>query len=93
MCPIDPSPHGQEILHQLPEDKFLQASNAGKDHAGSDQVVTAEDAAGPDIAHRPGLPVHPEQMAADMEDEEEDPVVDSGPGIADGVHPPSRERG
>ncbi|HSV46497.1 MAG TPA: hypothetical protein VLJ58_11995 [Ramlibacter sp.] len=38
----------------------------------------------PEIGERPGLPEHPEPMAADLEDEEADPVVDSGPGIADG---------
>jgi hypothetical protein len=39
----------------------------------------------PDIAQRPGLPDHPQTMAADIEDEEDDPVVDNGPGIADGA--------
>jgi|EndMetStandDraft_4_1072995.scaffolds.fasta_scaffold87835_2 hypothetical protein len=74
MCPIDPSPHGGEILHQLPERKFPPAR---------DGHVPAVDGA-PDILHRPALPDHPEQMAVDIEDEEADPVVDSGPGIADG---------
>lgn len=73
MCPIDPSPHGGEILHELPERKFPQAKTG---HGAP--------AADPDIVHRPGLPEHPEQMAVDVEDEEDDPVVDSGPGIADG---------
>ena len=40
-----------------------------------------------DISRRPALPDHPQQMAADVEDEEKDPVVDSGPGIDDGVDP------
>ena len=35
----------------------------------------------PDIAHRPDLPMHTERMAVDIEDEEADPVIDSGPGI------------
>jgi hypothetical protein len=35
----------------------------------------------PDISKRPGLPERPQIMAADIEDEDEDPVVDSGPGI------------
>ncbi|TFZ03537.1 hypothetical protein [Ramlibacter humi] len=43
----------------------------------------------PDIEHRPSLPDHPKQMTADIEDEDDDPVVDSGPGIADG---PERQR-
>lgn len=37
------------------------------------------------IGERPPLPENPEIMAADVEDEEADPVVDTGPGIADGV--------
>jgi len=37
------------------------------------------------IAERPELPEHPQIMAADIEDEEADPVVDAGPGIADGA--------
>lgn len=37
----------------------------------------------PDMTHRPGLPEHPRTMAADLEDEEADPVVDTGPGIVD----------
>ena len=33
----------------------------------------------PDIARRPELPERPQPMAADVEDEEADPVVESGP--------------
>ena len=43
----------------------------------------------PDVSHRPALPDHPEQMAVDIEDEEADPVVDTGPGIADGHGDPN----
>ena len=32
-------------------------------------------------------------MAADIEDEEADPVIDTGPGIADGVRSPEKQRG
>ncbi|MBI2770224.1 MAG: hypothetical protein HYX47_11415 [Burkholderiales bacterium] len=73
MCPIDPSPHGGEILHELPERKFPEPKTTPVHGEGA-----------PDIAHRPALPDHPEQMAVDIEDEEDDPVIDSGPGIADG---------
>ncbi len=44
----------------------------------------AADSSAPDISQRPGLPDQPQIMAADIEDEDADPVVDSGPGIADG---------
>ena len=56
----------------------------------SQEIPQAPRASGgpPDIAHRPGLPEHPERMAADIEDEEDDPVVDTGPGIADGRRQP-----
>ena len=37
----------------------------------------------PDIPHRPSLPEHPQTLAADIEDEDADPVVDTGPGIVD----------
>lgn len=83
MCPIDPSPHGGEILHELPESRFPQPR---PDRGGAGALE-------PDIAHRPGLPDHPEQMAVDIEDEEEDPVIDSGPGIADGFKGPKKQQG
>ena len=71
MCPIDPSAHGGEVLHE-PLKKFPPSK-------------PGDDPGQPDIGHRPALPDHPEPMAVDVEDEEADPVVDSGPGIADGV--------
>ncbi|RYF42088.1 MAG: hypothetical protein EOO25_07840 [Comamonadaceae bacterium] len=70
MCPLDPSPHGGEILHQPPERKFPPPKR--------DDVPASQ----PDIDQRPALPDHPEQMAVDIEDEEADPVIDSGPGIS-----------
>ena len=41
--------------------------------------ATREVAGKPDIRRRPALPDHPETMAADIEDEDADPVVESGP--------------
>ncbi|RZJ16274.1 MAG: hypothetical protein EOO54_17285 [Haliea sp.] len=72
MCPIDPTPHGGEILHQPPR-KFPPPKPG-------DSGPTSE----PDIAQRPALPDQVEQMAADVEDEEDDPVIDTGPGITHG---------
>jgi hypothetical protein len=83
--PTDRSPHGEEILHELPERPFPQPRPpvAGRVPAlPPDDGFAKEDS---DIARRPPLPDHPERMAADVEDEDDDPVVDSGPGIADGV--------
>ncbi|MEP6791182.1 MAG: hypothetical protein ABI907_07410 [Ramlibacter sp.] len=74
MCPIDPSPYGGEILREPESKKFPEREPGPVPHGEGP----------PDIAHRPTLPVHPEQMAVDIEDEEDDPVIDSGPGIADG---------
>jgi hypothetical protein len=74
MCPVDPSPHGGEILHENPDAKFPQPLAHEHEHVDA-----------PDIAHRPALPDHPQQTAVDIEDEDADPVIDSGPGIADGI--------
>ncbi len=47
--------------------------------------ATSDADSGTTISERPPLPDHPQIMAADIEDEEADPVVDTGPGIADGA--------
>lgn len=70
MCPIDPTPHAGEMM-QPPADHEIPQGSDGKTGKA-------------DVSHRPALPDHPEQMAVDIEDEEADPVVDTGPGIADG---------
>ena len=94
MSPIDKSPHAGEMMNSPPEQEFPRPQ-AGQE---SDRPPRGESGANkgqdePDIGHRPSLPDHPELMAADVEDEEADPVIDSGPGIADGVHIPSKQRG
>lgn len=77
MCPIDPTPHFGEVMQTADEPEFPKRKD------GKPQPVDTPDARA--IGGRPSLPDHPEQMAADIEDEEDDPVVDSGPGITDGV--------
>ena len=84
MPPHDPSPLGDEMAHTMPERKFPQPKPGGR--AAADEAVL-------DISKRPALPDHPQPMAADVEDEDADPVIDSGPGIADGVHSPKKQRG
>ena len=84
MPPHDPSPLGDEMAHTMPERKFPEPKPGGR---------AAADEAALDISKRPALPDHPEPMAADVEDEEADPVIDSGPGIADGVHSPKKQKG
>ena len=85
MPPRDPTPLGDEMARTLPESKFPEPKPGGG-------AAPTDDAA-PDISHRPALPDHPERMAADVEDEEADPVVDTGPGIADGVHSRNKQKG
>lgn len=77
--PTDTTPDPRD-MERLPEAQQIPQAKGGTERA---------DAA--DIARRPGLPEHPERMAADVEDEEDDPVVDTGPGIADDE--PRRRRG
>ncbi|TWO65517.1 hypothetical protein FN976_27305 [Caenimonas sedimenti] len=70
--PDDTTPHGGEAFHQPPERAVIPEPPPGR-------------AAGPlpPVTGRPPLPLEAEIRAADLEDEEADPVIDSGPGIAD----------
>ena len=92
MPPLDPTPLGDEMVHRLPERKFPQP----KPDADSDDLVRGGPASAEreaDMRDRPALPQHPQPMAADVEDEEADPVIDSGPGIDDGVKSLRKQRG
>ena len=62
--PTDTTPDPRD-MERMPEDK--QIPQAKRDIAGK-----------PDIERRPPLPDKPKPMAADIEDEEADPVVESG---------------
>lgn len=77
MCPTDTTPDPRD-MQRVPESQQIPQPRPG---------ATRGEGRAPDIAHRPGLPEHPERMAADIEDEEADPVVDEGPGITDGRRP------
>lgn len=88
MPPVDPTPLGDEMVHRLPERKFPQAPPSG---IGATQTPAEGEQAdadalddAPEIAQRPALPDQSQQMAADIEEEDSDPVIDSGPGITDG---------
>lgn len=87
--PQDPTPLGDEMVERLPDRKFPQPK-ADRDRAGAS---SEESSAAQDISRRPPLPDRPERMAADIDDEEADPVIDSGPGIADGPGKLDKPRG
>ena len=72
MCPIDPTPHFGEVLLK-----------PGKQFPKPTPDVTHEDTPQADepIAERPAIPDSSEVMAVDIEDEDADPVVESGPGL------------
>ena len=76
MCPTDTTPDPRD-MQRIPESQEIPQPRADARAAPGS----------PDIKDRPGLPEHPERMAADIEDEEADPVVDEGPGITDGRMP------
>jgi len=80
---------GEQAPHRVESD-----AGSGDDSDGAQPTAREQfPAEAADIAERPPLPEHPQRMAADIEDEEADPVIDSGPGIADGITPPHRQRG
>ncbi len=82
--PIDPTPPGPGIMTATPEDKKLpQPEEAG--NGGPSSTPDPRDGTS-DVRNWPALPSDTEVMAADVEDEDADPVVDTGPGIADGAN-------
>ena len=69
--PTDTTPDPRD-MERMPEAQ--QIPKAGREVAGK-----------PDIAHRPELPDHPHAITSEVEDENADPVVESGPlGSSDG---------
>jgi hypothetical protein len=75
--PDDSTPHGGEALHAPPDRAAIPEPKPGR---ASDEPPRGQPTAN---ERRPALPTGVETMAADIEDEDADPVVDSGPGIAD----------
>lgn len=84
MPPDDSTPLGDAMTHRFANQKIPGAKPGSREAPAARRV---------DISQRPALPDHPERMAADIEDEDADPVVDSGPGIADGPHVAGKQRG
>src|SRR6478735_2986513 len=71
------APHGGEALHPLPDRARIPTPPGDRRHVEP-----------PDAGRRPPLPDRSEPMAADIEDEDADPVVDTGPGIDDDTGQP-----
>jgi hypothetical protein len=93
MAPKDTTPHGGEIM-QPPNRTIPQPKpGEGGDEPARPNADADEAEEEPGFEDRPSLPTHPEPVAADMEDEEADPVTDSGPGIADGIKSLKKQRG
>ncbi len=88
--PDDTSPHGGEAMHPPPDRATIPQPKPGQP---SDEPVRGQPGDDPGKpVDRPPIPTHTERMAADVEDEEADPVIDSGPGIADEPATPSVTR-
>ena len=84
MPPEDTTPHGGEVMHSPPQRARIPDPPPDSQRQQTADRSDATPLPDPqEIARRPALPEHPVQMAADIEDEEADPVVDSGPGIDD----------
>jgi hypothetical protein len=82
--PEDTSPHGGEAFHPPPQraripDPPPQATDPVA-HGRTDTVQRPDEDT---IARRPSLPEGTQTLAADVEDEDADPVVEAGPGVAD----------
>lgn len=86
MPPDDPTPLGDAMTHRFTQQKIPEPKPDDADAARDKPQAT-------DPAERPALPDRPAPMAADVEDEEADPVVDAGPGISDGVKSVKKQRG
>jgi hypothetical protein len=79
MCPTDTTPDPRDMMRGPETPEFLepQPVNRRKEHgAPGTPLATGE---------RPPLPEHPRVMPADVEDEDADPVVETGPGVSDSV--------
>lgn len=89
--PDDTSPHGGEAMHPLPDRAKIPQPKPG----ASGNAPAREEGDGdrqPPATQRAGLPGRSEPLAADIEDEDADPVVESGPGVADETGKPSVTR-
>jgi len=83
--PDDTTPHGGEAMHVPPDRATIPQPKPGAEGEEAPRARKHDDdnPTPPDLRDRPKLPEHPEAMAADIEDEDADPVVESGPGVAE----------
>ena len=82
--PDDTTPHVGELFHQLPQrGRIPDPPPQATDPASEARTDRADSPDAEAIGRRPELPAHPVPTAADREDEDADPVVESGPVTAD----------
>jgi hypothetical protein len=81
--PEDTSPHGGEVFHPPPQRARIPDPPQQEHRAGGALADTVESPGAGDMAMRPPLPAHASRQPVDVEDEDADPVVESGPGLED----------
>lgn len=85
--PDDTTPHGGEAMHPPPDRAKIPQPKPGADDKEPLRERRGEREA--PLSDRPPLPEDPQRLAADVEDEEADPVVESGPDVAEDTGKPS----
>lgn len=81
MCPTDTTPDPRDMQRVPDEPEFMQPRKAVDPDAP--RAPAGADSAPPDIENRPALPHRPLITAADIEDEETDPVGSDQPGLGE----------
>jgi hypothetical protein len=94
MPPDDPTPLGDAMTHRFPDQKIPEPNADDSSRAGGHGAHRVPDGdPSEDIENRPPLPDHPQRMAADVQNDEVEPALDSGPGFTHAIKPPRGQRG
>lgn len=83
MCPTDTTPDPRTMTHTPDEPEFVQPKSDLYGDQAHSPVPRPERPGAREMARRPELPAHPEHTAADIEDEEADPVGSDKPRLAE----------
>ncbi|TFY97304.1 hypothetical protein [Ramlibacter rhizophilus] len=81
MCPDDTTPDPRTMTRSGDEPEFVQPRSDV--HPDAPHKPAPPRPGAREMAQRPGLPEHPEHTAADVEDEEADPVGGDKPSLGD----------